>query len=99
MSNISVIKILPAQQENMTTVLAISYTVEERTVLVDIPGSIRLSVSKKVTQGTRHLIIDIDEIRPFWIDEESEQETAELHTSSDFPRYLVLSCLQYQPYL
>ena len=73
--------------ENGKIVLAVSSELEHRAAVhVDVPGSIRLRIAKKVTQGTQHLIFDIDEIKDFWSQQKHSKEKETVEGNTLFPR-------------
>ena len=63
-------------------ILKVSSMVRPSALIVDVPDLIRLRVTKKVTQGTVHLIFDIDDIQKFWSD--NEMDIARSRTSFVF---------------
>ena len=73
--------------ENGKIVLSVSSELEHRAAVhVDVPGSIRLRIAKKVTQGTQHLIFDIDEIKDFWSRQKHSKEKETVKGNTPFPR-------------
>jgi hypothetical protein len=73
--------------ENGKIVLSVSSELEHRAAVhVDVPGSIRLRIAKKVTQGTQHLIFDIDEIKDFWSQQKHSKEKETVKGNTPFPR-------------
>ena len=49
-------------------ILKLGTVVGEKSLNVEFPDRIRLRVTTKVTQGTRHLIFDIVHVEQFWLD-------------------------------
>ena len=51
-------------------VLKVSSEVGDKSLNIEVPDRIHLRVTTKVTQGTRHLILDIIHVEQFWLDKD-----------------------------